>query len=714
MSCSALYSKKSMLILFARMISKRAMGSVSLRTFVIDALHVRSLARVTLAFVGIVVWGPLAVAEVLETSAPINEVLEQRLLREIRTARENSNGPIFLEMKSEEFRLNKTIVLGPEFSGTPDRPVVLRGAAGHGTRLRGSQPVRARPLTSTEQQSLVAMVADPSQLLIIDLEPNSFSEQRQVRESLPDLGIFENGRRLTPARWPNSDYARVGELSNKVKAEGSFSFEVPPTKIMPWRRESDMWVGGYFAHDWFYETAPVLRADVSRNSISLARPDTLYTPAANGRFFVYNALSELDMPGEYYWDRTGNRVILRPFESTDSEKIIDLAEVDAVLTVSKAKHVKIENIAFEESRGDTVSIDNSSHIVLSDCFVGNSGAGGIKIDGGKSNIVERCVIANVAKTAISLKGGDRQTLDKADHAVKDSVIVRFGQLWRTYHPAVSLAGVGSSVEGCFITEGPHAAITYEGNEHRIALNEITEVATETGDSGAIYSGRDWASRGNIIEGNYFHHITPANILGSDHRYLDVKGVYLDDMLSGITVRGNVFYKVMQPVFIGGGRNNSISGNIFLDPIGPAISIDDRGLRWASPSVNDPESTIRKRLRAVPYDGPVYADKYPELPNILGNNPGSPDSNTLDGNIAIGGVLLSAKQAVRDLQRLGHHSRNTEVKFSESSLYQLHHADLHGVLLEAGVPTSHIDLKNLQRRARLSGLPFFGRAFSDAK
>jgi parallel beta-helix repeat protein len=54
----------------------------------------------------------------------------------------------------------------------------------------------------------------------------------------------------------------------------------------------------------------------------------------------------------------------------------------------------------------------------------------------------------------------------------------------------------------------------------------------------------------------------------------VRVVYLDDCASGTTVFGNIFYQATRSVIIGGGRDNRIENNIFLDTE-PGIRIDDR-------------------------------------------------------------------------------------------------------------------------------------------
>ena len=142
-----------------------------------------------------------------------------------------------------------------------------------------------------------------------------------------------------------------------------------------------------------------------------------------------------------------------------------------------------------------------------------------------------------------------------------------------YHAAVLMNGVGNRVTHNLIHDAPHMAINFGGNDHLIEMNEIHDVCRESNDAGAIYGGRDWTMRGTKVRYNYFHHIS-----GFEGR--SCVGVYLDDQLSGIEIRGNLFYKVTRAAMIGGGRDCSIVNNVFVDCV-PATHVDARGLNWAA-------------------------------------------------------------------------------------------------------------------------------------
>jgi len=171
------------------------------------------------------------------------------------------------------------------------------------------------------------------------------------------------------------------------------------------------------------------------------------------------------------------------------------------------------------------------------------------------------------------------------------------------------------------------AIGLSGNEHVIEYNEVHTVCTETDDAGAFYMGRDWTWRGNIIRYNYFHHI------GQYKSHVGTQAIYLDDWTSGTTVFGNVCYKVYRAVLVGGGRNNVVENNMFIDcSIG--VHVDSRGLGWAKNYFDSTTNTLVERLAKVPYRESPWKEKYPELLTLYDDDPALAKYNKVVRNIAV--------------------------------------------------------------------------------
>jgi len=157
-----------------------------------------------------------------------------------------------------------------------------------------------------------------------------------------------------------------------------------------------------------------------------------------------------------------------------------------------------------------------------------------------------------------------------------------------------------------IHDAPHAAILFGGNEILIEGNEIHRACLETGDVGAIYAGRDYTYRGNVIRRNFIHHMGGVGC-GS-------MGVYMDDCVSGTRIVENVLWECQHGIFLGGGRDFEVENNVLADCRMP-IYADARGAAPTPVWQNMVNVTMRQRLEAMRCHEPPYLDRYPELAGL---------------------------------------------------------------------------------------------------
>jgi hypothetical protein len=166
---------------------------------------------------------------------------------------------------------------------------------------------------------------------------------------------------------------------------------------------------------------------------------------------------------------------------------------------------------------------------------------------------------------------------------------------------VLIGGVGQRASHNLIQDHPHCGILFNGNDHLVEFNEIHHIAQETGDVGAIYTGRDYTYRGNRLRYNFIHD-TGGVGMGS-------MGIYMDDNVSGTEIFGNIFYQVQRAAFLGGGRDHQVINNIFVD-CNYAVELDGRGLNPSPVWHNMVDQIMRQRLTEVPQT--LYRERYPAL------------------------------------------------------------------------------------------------------
>jgi hypothetical protein len=135
-------------------------------------------------------------------------------------------------------------------------------------------------------------------------------------------------------------------------------------------------------------------------------------------------------------------------------------------------------------------------------------------------------------------------------------------------------------------------------------------------------------------------------------------VYLDDAASGIQIIGNVFYRAGRAAFIGGGRDNLVQNNIFVD-CEPSVHVDARGVGWMHETIS---GIMPERLRAVPYRQSPWKERYPQLLTLLEDEPGRPKYNVIRRNISWGGTWLNAEKAAEPLITFEKNLVNTDPQF----------------------------------------------------
>jgi hypothetical protein len=501
-----------------------------------------------------------------------------------------------------------------EFKGYKKEKVILTGA----TILSAN---RFEKITDESVLSSFVNKEVSKNILKYDLKKDGiyFGNIDEAIENYPEL--FFNNSPMQLSRWPNNKFAKIDNvINNSQEGEGKgFVFQIYDNHMKTWNNLNDIWMFGYWNYDW-YDSIVKVRTITQENNTVESENNIPFGIKNNQRFYFFNILQEIDIPGEYYIDRTNGILYFYP-PGPINESYIQLSQLkDTFITINDMSNITFENIIFDGSRGGGVVVSNSNNVKFNDCIFRNLSQNGITIHGGENNGIESCTIFNTGTGGIILNGGDRNTLTGSGHYAYNNHIYNYSRIKKAYSPAIEINGVGNKIYNNLIHDGEHTAIIFRGNDNVIEYNEIYNVATQTDDVGAIYSGRDWTYRGNIIRYNFLHDIN--NDIG---RY-GKAGIYLDDCMSSAEVYGNVFYKVDLPLFIGGGRDLVIENNIIIN-CSKSIWFDERGITWYK--LDDLYSNLRK----APYFNEIWQEKYPEVLKMVEEvNPGVPRDNVIQNNI----------------------------------------------------------------------------------
>jgi hypothetical protein len=145
-------------------------------------------------------------------------------------------------------------------------------------------------------------------------------------------------------------------------------------------------------------------------------------------------------------------------------------------------------------------------------------------------------------------------------------------------------------------------------------------------------GRDWTYRGNQILSTTFSALeTVWSSVG-----LPPSAVYLDDQLSSVRTAFCTFDHVTGWLIeLGGGRHNEFVNNKLIGSAN--LHMDERG--GGGTSCAKPGHLPYDFLTRVPYKSAAWA-KYPDLANILTDDPCTPKHNVISNNVLCDGATIT--------------------------------------------------------------------------
>jgi hypothetical protein len=671
-----------------------------------------------------------------------------------------ASGDLTVWLRGGDYFRTNALELTAADSGTADAPIVWRACKGESVRLLGGRKLSGfEPVTDPVVLARLPEAAR-GHVLQVDLSALGLTDFGKMTSrgfgrplSPAHCELFFGGRPMTLARWPNEgaweQIAGVPESGATKDEHGGQigkleeGFLYSSDRPRQWKDTRDLWVHGYWSWDWANSYERVDSIDLERRLLKTTAPHGLYGFRKGQRFYFLNLLEELDQPGEWYLDRQSGLLYFWPLppltrheghplplrggegregqfkvqgsaskvQGSPPEILISLLS-EPLLKLTGVSHVTFRGLILEATRSSAVQIHVGASNRIAGCLIRNIGDYGVTIEGGTGHGVISCDIFDTGDGGVSLEGGDRQTLQPGGHFVENCHFARQGRWSKCYVPAILIGGVGQRASHNLIHDHPHCAILFNGNDHLVEFNEIHHIALETGDVGAIYTGRDYTFRGNRIRYNFVHD-TGGVGMGS-------MGIYMDDCVSGAEIFGNIFYKVQRAAFLGGGRDHQVVNNIFVD-CNYAVELDGRGLDPSPVWHGMVDQTMRQRLAEVPLT--LYRERYPALKTLdqYYGPPGGPaiegaafkgvppENNVVARNICVGKWIKEYWHATPGMLALENNLTNAAPSFirppsdpAQAADFALNRDSLAWKLGFQPIPVEKIGLYRDELRAGLPG------------
>lgn len=436
----------------------------------------------------------------------------------------------------------------------------------------------------------------------------------QGRTGSVKRSIYSIGEKaaLWHAEYPNRTAADGAEAENPYPVymkTGASSKDENGKGVM---RYSDNVISKYAGYNdvWLEHYGTVFYHDMLRIESIDSETKTLKTavkPSHNWRenanFRIFNALGELDAPGEMYIDKTSGMMYVYPNGDLDNSYMNAAVFVgDYMIETEKASFLEFGGITFENTQGSGIKIYYGENVTVNGCDFLNIGNEAVVLGSpnavrywqlpneletsgktraeliddynsfynseststaalGKDHSLRGLKIKNTGKSSVSVTGGNSWRNEECGYSVENCDISYPGVYKPTYTAAISLSNVyGIKILNNRLAHSKSQLIYGSLLKGEIAGNIIYGAMSAATDNGMIYLNYTVTGLDIDIHNNMLRQIPPDNEGKLTERF----GIYFDaGTVQGLKIRNNIFMNLtsaMQKPVI----NSDVTGNVLVN------------------------------------------------------------------------------------------------------------------------------------------------------
>ncbi|MBQ7600175.1 MAG: S-layer homology domain-containing protein [Clostridia bacterium] len=539
-----------------------------------------------------------------------------------------------------QYVIGNAIELTAEDGGTEACPVRYIGE--DGASVFGGVTLSSKDFEPASGNITEFFPADAKDSIVqLDLNKYGFSpeyisktlESRIYRAKAPAL--FRNGERQTIARFPNDDWVYI-DSGMAVDYDGTempklYNWSEPDyyridygseylDRVNSWVSGSRVFVTARWCFLWCVDDSYVteFRHDIPQMNVKFAGG---YEPKVGSIFYWYNIPEELDMPGEYYIDE--NAVLYYYPEDTFDTDVFTIPVSEGIVRINGADHLTFDNIEMSTSV-DTVFKAAGDDLTVKNCIVSASSSGrGIDITGDRITVSGNHIY-DIDGHGIRLSTGEIATVTPGDSLVYNNLVEGWCSTATGWTSAIDVSGVGAVISHNTTRYGNWGAIAISGANITAEYNHAYKTNLMSDDIG-VMTGGGHINANLVYRYNYIHDAGPENIWDKikeknpDYLVMGIMGFYHDGASSYINCYGNVVQNTPNGCLSNAGRNNSFTGNLFINCSHWYVWASELGFDI----IND-DGTLKSRTETLPEY--VYTDAWravnPDLAELIVNTEGA--------------------------------------------------------------------------------------------
>jgi len=467
------------------------------------------------------------------------------------------DGPITIYLRDGIYPLTEGIVLTPEDSGTPDKPITY-------TAYKDEKPVLSggRRITGWKNfKDGIWSVKLPA------LKAGTWRFRQ----------LYVNGQKRRRARIPNEGFFRVAGFPDGGREvhyhTDCQSFEFAPGDMNPdWTNLSDVEVIVY--HFWTDSHLPIESIDTRTRIVTFQhKAGKVFTDdftSGGARYIVENVFEGLDQPGEWYLNRRTGVLYYKPMPSEDMTTAEVVAPLAADFMRFEGKPVRRKFVEYINVKGlsfmytnwnlppgnsndrqgsasvpAAVSLTGARHCTFDHCTIRNIGIFAFEVsEGCQNNRFTHNDISYIGAGGFRVNGGTQN-----DHPLKrtgyniiaDNSLNHYGEEFPSAVGILLMHTNGNCVVHNDIHHGWYTGISIGWNwgyqrslsrDNVIEFNHIHDIGQGLlSDIGGIYTLG--VSPGTVLRNNLIHDVN-ANHYGG-------WGIYNDEGSTHIMIENNVVY-----------------------------------------------------------------------------------------------------------------------------------------------------------------------------
>ncbi|MFI4911884.1 MAG: right-handed parallel beta-helix repeat-containing protein [Sedimentisphaeraceae bacterium JB056] len=542
----------------------------------------------------------------------------QRARDAVRYSRENDpSRNITVWLMSGQYNLTKSLELGIADSGTGPYRVTYSSAPGHKASVNSDVSIIDwQPLAVSEQPEGLPESASGN-LWVADLpqQAGDFKILYDGDNELPraqapgfiPLDVDDDHKSKTRLYCPQgvlSDWDNIEDVELVIRADVPYSMQILPVKSV----------------------------DTSSNVLTTLYPATYYLlplrhtdqPVVDQSVWIENVPQGMTQPGRWFTDTAKGKVYLWPLLQSEPQNIsapalCNYVSVEGQESLSvAARNITFRRIRFERSDryevvGDQYSeqvqhgwdfYDSNNAMVrfrwASSCKIDrcqfDGAASAVRMDQYARMIeVSNCNMDNIGGTGIFICGPDDSRLINQYNKIYNNRIINPGRKYWNGHGVLVYQSQNNFIQQNLVADTPYTAITITGSRdittshnNLVEGNEVYNTCTMLGDGNGIYLR--YAGLGNVVRGNYIHHIYAAGAHG---------GIRCDDYQANVTLENNIIHKCAYTGIIIK-EYNVVRNNIIFDLYQPGDSgfdwgIEPRGFLLLRPHTTSDNAVISNNI-----------------------------------------------------------------------------------------------------------------------